>query len=284
MQVAPGSHAVELRKDEYKPKTLQLDFEAGKDVTLAGADATLESVLGTLVVAVTPPGAQLTVQRSGETQPRSLTGNSVHLPEGKYTVTAALPHFVQQSATVEIAAGGTKNVTLELAAERVAPAKAAAHLGMAGWQFPASWKPEGDHFTRKGGNLVLFTPQGSGTYSFSASMKRGKQLRWVAHVVDDKNYAEFEIDDEYFYRLQVIDGKAKELAEKEHGLAMDSAVAATVQVTISPAGIVQRIHKPSGWVPLDSWMNPALHDGRFGFLIRGRDEVNLSAFWFSGSE
>ena len=28
----------------------------------------------------------------------------------------------------------------------------------------------------------------------------------------------------------------------------------------------------------------SLHDGRFGFNIRGRDEMNLTAFFFSGSE
>jgi hypothetical protein len=173
---------------------------------------------------------------------------------------------------------------LQLAPERAAVAKTANHVGMAGWQFPAAWQPDGDHFTRKGGNLVLFSPQGPGTYSFAASMKRGKQLRWVAHVVNEKNYVEFEVDNEFFYRRQVIDGKNREVLKKKHGLAMQPAIAATVQVTISPAGISQRIQRPDGWVALDNWADPVLHEGRFGFLIRGRDEVNLSGFWFSGSE
>jgi hypothetical protein len=237
------------------------------------------------VVAVTPAGAAVTIQRAGEPQARPLGNATQRLAEGSYTITASAPHFVAQSTTVEIAPGSTRNVSLQLAAERpvVAP-KTVTRIGMSGWQFPAAWQPDGDHFTRKGGNLCLFSPQGPGTYAFAASMKHGKQLRWVAHVVNDKNYVEFEIDNEYYYRRQVVDGKGKELLKRKHGLNMDSGVAASVQVVISPAGIVEKVQKPEGWAVLDSWMDPALQQGRFGFLIRGRDEVNLSAFWYTGSE
>jgi serine/threonine protein kinase len=282
VQVSPGTHTVLLRRDEYKSKTFQLDFGAGKDVILSGGDVALQPTFGTLTVAVTPAGAQVTVQHAGEPA-RPFTGSSMHLAEGSYTVTAAAPKFATQSTTVQIATGSTKNVTLQLAAERVAPPKAVARLGMSGWQFPAAWTPEGDHFTRKGGNLCLYSPQGPGTYAFTATMKHGKQLRWVAHVINDKNYVEFELDNENFYRRQVMDGKGRELVKRKHGLKMDSAVSATIQCIISPAGIVQKLQRPDGWVNLDSWMDPALHEGRFGFLIKGRDEVNLSAFWFAGS-
>ena len=286
VQVPAGSHSVVLRRDDYRAKTFQLNFAGGKDVTLSGSDVALEGTFGTLVLAVTPSGAQVTIQKAGEGQAHPLSGTSVHLAEGSYTVTATAPHFNQQSTTVEIATGRTKNVTLQLTPEKVAVEKKAAppRLGMSGWQSPAAWAPDGDHFTRKGGNLCLYTQQGPGTYSFTASVKRGKQLRWVAHVTDDRDYAEFEVDSEYFYRRLVTGGKSREILKKKHAVAMEDGLAATVQLTISPAGIVQRIHKPDGWVPLDSWMDPALREGRFGFLIRGRDEVNLSAFWFSGSE
>jgi serine/threonine protein kinase len=283
-QLTPGSHTVILHKDDYKPKTFQLNFGAGRDVNLTGSDVVLEPTFGTLTVAVAPAGAQVTVQRSGESQARQMTGNSIHLPEGSYTITASAPHFTQQSTTVEIATGSTKNVTLQLAAEHVTQTtKTSNHIGMSGWQFPASWTPEGDHFTRKGGNLVLYSPQGAGTYSFNAAMKHGKQLRWVAHVLNEKNFAEFELDGEYFYRRLVTDGKSKELVKKKHGLTMQPAVNAAVQVSITPGGIIQRVQGPNGWAVLDSWMDPTLHDGRFGFMIRGRDEVNLSGFAFTGS-
>jgi len=285
VQVSPGGHSVQLHKDEYKTKNFQMNFVAGKDVTLANADVTMEAAYGTLVVAVNPAGAQVTVQRAGEAQARTLSANSVHLPEGQYTVTAASPHFITQSASVEIALGSTRNLNLQLAPERVAPPpKTAVRLGMSGWQSPGSWQPDGDHFTRKGGNLCLYTPQGPGTYSFSASMKRGKQLRWVAHVVNDKNYVEFELDSENFYRRQIVDGKGRELIRRKHGVAMPNGIGATIQTKISLTGIVQSIQRGDGWAVLDSWMDPALHEGRFGFLIKGRDEVNLSAFWFAGSE
>jgi hypothetical protein len=285
VQVASGSHTIHLRRDEYKPKTFQLNFPGGKDVALSGTDVTLESTFGTLVLALNPAGAQVSIQRAGEGQSRPLTANPAHLAEGSYTVTATAPHFVTQSTTVEIAVGTTKNVTLQLAPERVAPQpKQVSRIGMSGWQFPAAWTPEGDHYTRKGGNLCLFSPQGAGTYTFTAVMKHGKQLRWVAHQIDEKNYVEFELDGDNFIRRQVENGKGKDVMKRKHGLTMQSGVAATLQVSITPAGIVQRIQTPNGWAPLDSWMDTSLVHGRFGFDIRGRDEVNLSGFSFTGAE
>jgi hypothetical protein len=284
-QVASGAHTVHLSRDEYKPKTFRLNFGSGKEVTLTGADVALEGTFGVLTVNVTPAGAQMTIQRSGEAQPRPLTANSLHLSEGLYTVTASAPHFITQAASVEITTGGTKNVTLQLAAERVVEKKKeVTRMGMSGWQFPAAWTPDGDHYTRKGGNLCLYTPQGPGTYTFTAAMKHGKQIRWIAHQVNEKNYVEFEIDNEYFYRRQVVEGKSKDLVKRKHGLQMQSGVAATVQMTVTPNGIVQRAQGPEGWVVLDNWADPALAQGRFGFNIRGRDEVNLSGFSFTGIE
>ena len=283
VQFAPGNHLVELHKDQYKPKKYELSFSPGENRTLTGTDVALEPTFGTLAVSVTPPNAQLTVQRSGEAQAHPLAGNSAHLAEGSYIVTATLPHFVPKSVNVEIAAGGSKNVSLQLEAERVAPPPkpAVVRLGMSGWRDPKAWQPDGDHFVRRGGNLVLFKSQGPGTYSFMATMKHGKQLRWVAHVIDDRNYAQFELDNDYFYRILVTDGKGKELVKKKHKLKMEE-VGGALQVIISPAGIVQKIHTSAGWLALDSWMGTALHDGSFGFLIRGRDEVSLSDFSFIG--
>ena len=241
-QLPPGSHTVILRKDTYKPKTFELNFAAGKDVTLTGADVVLEALFGTLNVAVNPAGAQLTIQRSGETQSRPLAGNSVHLAEGSYTITATAPHFRQQSTSVEIATGGTKNVTLQLAPERVAPQpKPVTHVSMSGWQFPAAWTPEGDLATRECAATWCSTARSARTYSFVATMKHGSHLRWVAHLVNEKNFAEFELDGENYYRRLVIDGKTKEIGRKP--LRLSSPVSAAVQLTISAAGIVQKIQQ-----------------------------------------
>jgi hypothetical protein len=81
----------------------------------------------------------------------------------------------------------------------------------------------------------------------------------------------------------ISDGKSREMVKRKHGLSMQP-IAATLQINVSPAGIVQRIQTANGWTVLDSWMGQALHEGRFGFLIKGRDEVSLSGFSFTGSE
>ena len=283
VQVAPGSHTVRLSREEYKTKTLQLNFTAGNNTILSGTDVVLEGAFGNLAVAVSPNGAQVLLHRQGEPQ-RPLAANPMRLPEGMYTVTVNAPHFISQSTNVEVAAGTTRSVTIQLVPERVAPTPHITHLSMSGWQFPAAWTPEGDHYTRKGGNLVLFTAQGVGTYTFTGIMKHGSHLRWVAHLTDEKNYAEFEIDSDNFIRRLVTDGHGKELVKRKHGIPMQSGVGATIQMIVSSAGIVQRIQRSDGWAPLDSWADPSLHEGRFGFNIRGRDEVNLSNFSFTGSE
>ena len=220
IEVSPGSHRVQLRRDEYKPRTFELNFSGGEVRTLTGADVALEASSDTPKIAT--------------------------------------PHV----------AGAPKPVV---------------RVGMSGWQDPQAWQPDGNHFTRHGGNLCLFKPQAAGTYGFTASMKHGSKLRWVAHVVDEKNYAEFELDTDTFSRIMVTNGKSRELVKQKHGMTLQP-VEATLQITITPAGIVQKIQKPDGWAVLDSWMDTALHEGRFGFLVRGRDEVNLSGFSFTGSE
>lgn len=82
----------------------------------------------------------------------------------------------------------------------------------------------------------------------------------------------------------MVAGRTKDLIRRKHGLTVDSPISVSIQVVISREGIVQKLKRPDGWVALDSWQDPALHEGRFGFLIRGRDELNLSAFWFAGSD
>jgi tetratricopeptide (TPR) repeat protein len=282
VQVPPGTHRVELRKEDYKTKIYDLTFSAGDNRTLTGADVALEATSATLTVSVTPSNAQLTIQRAGDAQAKPLTAGSAHLAVGQYVVSATLAHYVPHSETFELSGGATKNVSITLAPEKVAVAKPApVHIGMSGWQDP--WQPDGDHFTRRGGNLCLFKPQGPGTYSFTASLKHGKQLRWVAHAIDEKNYVEFELDSDTFTRALVVNGKAKELVKRKHGISLQP-VEATVQVTITPAGIVQRIQKLGSWSVLDSWTDSTLHEGRFGFLVRGHDEVSLSGFGFTGLE
>jgi hypothetical protein len=105
----------------------------------------------------------------------------------------------------------------------------------------------------------------------------------VAHATDDKNYAEFELDSDNFSRTLVVNGKARELIKRKHGISMQP-VEATLQISITPAGIVQRIRNLGAWSVLDQWSDPSLAKGSFGFLIHGRDEVSLSNFSFTGSE
>ncbi len=276
-RVTPGPHAIELRKDQLKPRRFQRDFQPGEEARLSGGEVVLESGTGILKIDVTPAGAQVTI-RSGKEAARPVSGNALMLPEGSYTLTARAPGYLERSVTVEVAGGATRNVELALSRERAKPAP---RRGMADWEQPADWAQDGTAFTRTGGEFVCFRPTPTaGVFSFTAQLKRGRRLQWFLRYTDPQNYLLFQIDKKTFYRRQVAGGKSTELPRKPLGLPQGNSIAATVQIEVSPGAIVHKVRVGNDWVTLDSWQDPNgnFATGKFGFLINGKDQVTLSDF------
>ncbi|MEK7407109.1 MAG: protein kinase [Acidobacteriota bacterium] len=275
--VAPGDHAIELRLDKFQPKRLQRAFAAGQTVQLLAGDLALDRILGRLQINVTPREAQLTLSRAGEAA-RPITGTSLDLPEGVYAVQARAPDHADGSATVQIVAGQTQTVKLDLTRLKKAPvAPGAIPAGMEAWS--GAWKQEGGWFLHRGGNFVLYqkTPT-LGRFVLTAMLREGRRLKWVLNYTDAKNYDLFEIDKRSFYHTLVRNGRKTERPRVAHNLG--DWQYCNLSIEVSAGSIIHRAQRGQEWLTLSQTMGD-YGQGQFGFYLPGGDEVGLSNFTFT---
>jgi tetratricopeptide (TPR) repeat protein len=265
--VNPGDRTVELRKEGFKPRQLKRHFVAGGSISLAAADAALEAAPGELEITFAPADAKVAIVKGDLLQIVS-SGVPLNLAAGTYTLTARTAERFTRSSTLEVVAGQSKKLDLSLAPS-----------GMSKWEDPGAWKQEKDSFIRKGGDFVLYgVAPASGTFVFSAMLTKGRLLQWVLNYSDPKNYVLFQMDDNSFYRTVIRNG------EKTDGIKVpdksDMKSFSTVQIRVSPMGIVHQIKHGDSWIVLDRWTQPGadLSRGKFGFYIPGNDQVALSSF------
>ena len=285
--VSPGEHTIELRKDKFKPRQIRRAFTAGQTVQLTESEAALRGALGTLRLTLSPPGARVILTHPGEAQPRVLSGASIELEEGSYTLVAHAPGHQDRTEQVQIVAGQTASLTLVLSREQQRPAPVVVG-GMEGFENPKAWAQEGNWYVRRGGGFVLYrAAPGGGAFAFNVMLAsgggilRGKRLEWVVDFRDDKNYLLFQLDRDSFRRIQVVNGRRTEF-RKPHGLPMQDYIMATLRIDVTPTEVIHRVRKGEEWVALDSYTIPGQSPtlGKFGLLIQGKDELRLSGFSF----
>ena len=267
--VNPGDHIVELRRDKerFKPRQFKKHFVVGGTISLAAADATLEAAPGELKIIFSPPDATVAIVK-GDLLKMVSSGVPLNLAPGTYTLTARTAERFTRSSTLEVIAGQSKTLDLSLAPN-----------GMSKWDDPGAWKHEGDSFTRKGGDFVLYgAVPASGTFAFSAMPTKGHLLQWVFNYSDPKNYILFQMDDNNFYRTVIRNGeKRDQIIVPDKG---DKKSFRTIQIRVSPTELVHQIRHGDRWTVLDRWTQPGsnLSLGKFGFYIPGNDQVALSSF------
>jgi hypothetical protein len=274
--VSPGSHTLELRHESYKPKKIDKRFEAGATVQLASAEIAMEKLQAALKINVTPADARLTIARSGEA-PRQVAAGLVNVADGSYTISGHAPNYSDRSVTVSVNPGETKPVDLVLG--KVEPQSAA---GMSDWDDPAGWVKENEWFIRKGGNFVGYKPaQTNGTFVFTADLRKGKRLQWVASWSSPQSFVLFQMDKKYLYRVQVSGGKETQLTKAPHPPVKQETY--TIQMDVAPGNVVNRMYDGANWVVLDEWKEYGRNfgDGKFGFLLPGSDVIALSNFTFT---
>jgi hypothetical protein len=103
-------------------------------------------------------------------------------------------------------------------------------------------------------------------------------LQWVLTYVDPNNYDLFQMDDKFFYRTIIRDGRKVADEKTPHKGGKKSFT--TLQIRVEPNLITHLIKQGDAWLPLDKWTDPGnnLTRGKFGFYIPGGDEVALSSF------
>ena len=265
--VNPGDHIVELRKDRFKPKQIKKHFVVGEAVSLAAADVALDAAPGELKITFTPADAQVTLAKAGATATKVSNGGTLSLSAGSYTLTAKIADFTR-SATVEVTAGQSRSLDLSLGPS-----------GMSKWDDPAGWKQEKGSFDHKGGDFVMYgVSPASGTFIFSAMLRKGHRLQWVLNCVDVNNYVLFQMDDNNFYRTVVRNGQKGDETKVPHK--GDKKSFRTLQIRVGPNEITHEIRQGESWMVLDRWTQPGsnLSLGKFGFYIPGNDQVALSSF------
>ncbi len=245
--LTPGEHTIELRKEQFRPKQIRRNFAAGETVTLTGADVTLERAPGVIRVNLSPADARVTVARAGEA-PRPVTDTTLTLPEGNYTLTARAPEYGDKTVSVQLGAGETRVVELQLTRLKAAPV--VTRGGMNDWDNPSGWARDGNWFVQRGGNFVTFRPATvQGTLIFTGNLRRGRRLQWFLARTDDKNYLLFQMDKKTFYRNEVAGGKTKELAKVPHK--QDKQDYWTIQIEVTPGAVIHRLHDGEKWTLLD---------------------------------
>ncbi|MFZ0318520.1 MAG: protein kinase [Candidatus Sulfotelmatobacter sp.] len=266
--VNPGDHTIEVRKDRFKPKQIKKHFVVGSAVSLVAADVALEAAPGGLKITFTPADAQVTLAKAGDAPIKISSGTATTLAAGSYTLTAKTADNFSRTATIDVAAGQTKNMDLSLAPD-----------GMSKFEDAASWKQEKGAFVHKGGDFVMYglSPT-SGTFVFSAMLNKGHRLQWVLNCTDVNNYILFQMDDNNFYRTVIRNGQKGDEIKIPHK--NEKKAFRTLQVRVGPNEIVTQIRQGDSWVVLDRW-TPAginLSLGKFGFYIPGNDQITLSSF------
>ncbi len=284
----PGKHSVSIRHDRYKPFQADQVFPAGKSTDLDGA---LQSLFGTLRIETTPAVADLhlRIRRQNDNQDRDVKETTLSVQEGTYTVFASAPRYQDASVTVRVTPDGTAVATLAMKIVPVAPAvivaspAPAAAFVLNDWFKTGEWTREGQTLRRQGGNFVLVPLElTAANIRFTAKSLKGKRLEWVAGYRDPKNYYLFQLDDMFFNRTEVADGKHGKTVKIPHQAQRDAFN--TLTIDINPRGITHSIsheQQPSleRSLQLETW-EPAggFPQGRFGFLIQGKDEIGLTDF------
>jgi hypothetical protein len=267
--VNPGDHTVELRKERFKPRQFKKHFVAGGAISLAAADAALEAAPGELKITFAPADAKVAIVK-GDLLTIVSSGAPLNLAPGTYTLTARTADRFTRSTTLDVIAGQSKTLDLSLAPN-----------GMTKWEDPGAWKHEGDSFTRKGGDFVLYqVVPASGTFVFSAMLTKGRLLQWVFNYIDSKNYVLFQMDDNNLYRSVIHNGnKTDEIIVPHKG---EKKSLRALHIRVTPTEIVHQIKQgnSNSWTVLDRWTQPGVNlgQGKFGFYIPGNDQVALSSF------
>jgi serine/threonine protein kinase len=265
--VSPGERVIELRRDRFNPKTLHKRFLAGSTITVSGSEVAMDSAMSQLKITFSPADAVVTLAKDGEAPTSVVSGTPVIVAPGTYQLTARVGNF-PRSVPLEVVAGEHTIGPLSLA-----PSGIEDFADASGWKSNQGW------FVHRGGGFLLNNATSTaGTYVFSAILDKGKLLQWVFNYTDDRNYDLFQMDENFFSRSEVRDGKKTD--EVKLAFKSDKKKARTFQIAVTPNRIVHQIQQGNGWASLDSWSPSGgnVSTGKFGFYLPGGDEIKLSNF------
>jgi serine/threonine protein kinase len=219
--LSPENHSIRLKKTDFEDKEIQTPFTAGQTVRLADGEARL-TPFAVLVFHVVPETSTISWRREQDTQPHPVAnGSTIHLPAGRYVISASANDRGPRSETVNIAPNLTFKVDwfLSMTAKPV-PVKIERHTcdGPSWSQTQDGWlHHEGKETAWCGGEGVFrFTihrPQRS-RFPFGKS-----RLEWVVDWTGAEDHIEYLLDQKSIERRVSKEGAATTSTKKPAAMA-----------------------------------------------------------------
>jgi len=152
---------------------------------------------------------------------------------------------------------------------------------MEGFENPAAWTREGVWYIRFGGGFVLYHQTPSvGRFDFAAQVRKGHSLQWVVGYSDEGNYVLYQMDEKFFRRFELVNGRRSEETKIRQGMGKDRTC--TLRIGVKRNTIVQERYEDGKWITLDTWSNTGrtVGDGKVGLFIPPGEIVALANFTF----
>ena len=275
----PGPHVVTARRDGFLPGRWETKLQAGRGPLLR---ASMVRAPAMLRIELVPPGAdaKLTIRRLGQFEERAVTGATLELPEGEYTVTASDAKERRTSSQVRLEAGKETTVALTLGArpvqEAVEPAKPAKYISLSDWDGAPGWTRQGERLVNEGNGIMLAPVRASGqSVVFTAHVRPGRSVRWVTQFRDANNYTLYELGGGGLSRSDLVRGKR--ILRNRAPLDGARAESARVRMVQQAGALRTSVFAGGQWVDLDT-ADTTNGTGRFGFYLVERDWLAVSEF------
>jgi hypothetical protein len=282
--IAAGTHTLQLLARGYDAVTITRDFASGESVALSIADVKLTRALATLELQA-DAGTDITFAQAGRTIQHHVGPGKISVPEGAYDLVLKGPAGVQSSSKVTATAGASTTMDV-----RNLMVSGMERFDASGWMRQDAW------FTRRGGNFVLYNRSArEGTISFTVRLNRsgnpfsgGTRLNWVVGFADNRNYVQMQLDKDSFYRAAIVNGVVQQQAKTPHRIPTNGPYVYLGVRILGSRLVHQYSTQPEVWQTLDEWSTAgvtttgprAILDGQFGFFLPGVEELAISNFFF----
>ena len=277
--ITPGDHLIEFRMAGYLNRTLTRTFKAGETVEVA--NEALAKDLAIISLTLNPPETKVNYRHESEAERPLAGGNLIsNLQPGRYFITGKAPGYKDKTVPITVSGGQTSIVDLTLEKVTSVPVPPTVRNGSIRDFIPA-WTADGDQFTHSSTPSAFGVVPAVGTFKFKVQLVKGgtfsKKIRWAIGYLDGRTHTAFELEKGKFRHISWNNGK------QTKGPAMDASGAETYDVKIEvTAG---RITTWINGVIVDQVVDPPnVTNGKFVYIMEGKDELAVSGFSFTGSK